>query len=128
MGTKPRRALIVVWALVGGMLAFGTSAAQAAALTNVSWTVTNNQVSATNVTYSYSLKTATTGTIKTITFAVSGAGLGGAPAIAGSYGIPAGTAARAGQAITYAVTTAASVSGHIAIYIEFSRLTNSGTA
>src|SRR5207237_511390 len=127
MGTKPRRALIVVWALVGGMLAFGTSAAQAAALTNVSWTVTNNQVSATGVTYSYSFKTATTGTIKTITFAVSGAGLAGTPAIAKNYGIGAGTVSRSGQTITYTVTSAVSVSAGIPIYVEFSGLTNSST-
>src|SRR5438105_9364691 len=125
MGTKPRRALIVVWALVGGMLSFGTSAAQAAGtLTNVSWTVTNNQVSATAVTYSYSFKTATTGTIKTITFAVSGAALGGAPAIVKNYGIPAGTVARAGQTITYTATTPVSVAARVPIYIEFSGLTN----
>ena len=128
MGTKPRRALIVVLAIVGGMLSFGTSAAQAAALTNLSWTVTNNQVSATSVTYSYSFKTATTGTIKTITFAVSGAGLAGTPAIAKNYGIGAGTVSRSGQTITYTVTSAVSVSAGIPIYVEFSGLTNSSTA
>ncbi|TML75109.1 MAG: hypothetical protein E6G04_12860, partial [Actinobacteria bacterium] len=129
MGTKPRRALIVVWALVGGMLSFGTSAAQAAGtLTNVSWTVTNNQVSATSVTYSYSFKTATAGTIKTITFAVSGSGLAGTPAIAKNYGIGAGTVSRSGQTITYTVTSAVSVSAGIPIYVEFSGLTNSSSA
>ena len=128
MGTKPRRALIVVLAIVGGMLSFGTSAAQAAALTNLSWTVTNNQVSANSVTYSYSFKTATTGTIKTITFAVSGAGLAGTPAIAKNYGIGAGTVSRSGQTITYTVTSAVSVSAGIPIYVEFSGLTNSSSA
>src|SRR6476659_4517501 len=102
--------------------------AGAAALTNVSWSVSNNQVSATNVTYAYSFKTATTGTIKTITFLVSGAGLAGAPAIAKNYGIGAGTVARAGQTITYTVTSAVSVSTGIPIYIEFSGLTNTSTA
>src|SRR5437763_15039476 len=110
------------------MLSFGTSAAQAAALTNLSWTVTNNQVSATSVTYSYSFKTATTGTIKSITFAVSGAGLAGTPAIARNFGIGAGTVARSGQTITYTVTSAVSVQAGIPIYLEFSALTNSGTA
>ena len=118
---------LVLVALVAGVLAMPVPA-NAAALTTVNWSVSNNQISATNVTYSYSFKTATTGTIKTITFAVSGAGLGGAPAIARSYGIPAGTVARAGQTITYTVTTAASVAANIPIYIEFSGLTNSGTA
>jgi len=106
----------------------GATPANAAALTNVSWAVSNNQVSATNVTYSYSFTTATTGTIKTITFVVSGAGLAGAPAISRNYGIGAGTVARVGQTITYTVTAAVSVSAGIPIYLEFSGLTNTGTA
>jgi hypothetical protein len=84
-------------------------------------------VSATNVTYSYSFRTATAGTIKSITFAVSGAGLGGTPAIAKNYGIGAGTVAIAGQTITYTVTTQAAIAAGIPIYIEFSGLTNSST-
>src|SRR5467141_4068070 len=75
------------------MSAYQATPAGAATLTSVSWSVSNNQVSATNVTYAYSFKTATTGTIKTITFVVSGAGLGGTPAIARNYGIGAGTVA-----------------------------------
>ncbi len=71
----------------------------------MSWTVSNNQVSATNTSYSYSFKTTTAGTIKTITFAVSGAGLAGTPTITRAYGIGAGTVARVGQTITYTVTT-----------------------
>jgi hypothetical protein len=55
---------------------------------------------------------------------VSGAGLGGAPAIAVAYGIGAGTVARAGQTITYTVTAAVSVSAGIPIYIDFSGMTN----
>jgi hypothetical protein len=128
MGMRSRRALMVVLAIVGSLLALGAPAAQAAALTNVSWTVTNNQVSATNVTYSYSFRTATAGTIKSITFVVSGAGLGGTPAIAKNYGIGAGTVAIAGQTITYTVTAAVAVSAGIPIYLEFSGLNNSSTA
>src|SRR6266566_6256458 len=124
VGRRSTRALMVVLAIVGSMLAFGTSAARAAALTNVNWTVTNNQASATAVTYSYSFKTATAGTIKTITFAVSGAGLAGTPAIAKNYGIGAGTVARSGQTITYTVTSAVSVQAGIPIYLEFSGMTN----
>jgi hypothetical protein len=124
------RAGVVAIAVVGSMLAsaYQATPAGAAALTNVTWSVSNNQVSATNVTYTYAFRTATTGTIKTITFAVSGAGLAGAPAIAKNYGIGAGTVARAGQTITYTVTSAVSVSTGIPIYIEFSGLTNTGTA
>jgi hypothetical protein len=111
-----------------GFLVFSSAPASAATPTNMSWALSNNQVGATNVTYSYSFTTATTGTIKTITFAVSGAGLGGAPTISRNYGIGAGTVARAGQTITYTVTAAVSVSAGIPIYIEFAALTNSATS
>lgn len=104
----------------------GTAAA--ATPTNMSWTVSSNQVGATNTTYSYSFTTATTGTIKFITFAVSGSGLAGTPAISRAYGIGAGTVARSGQTITYTVTTPVSVSAGIPIYIALSGLTNSSTA
>ena len=115
-------------AIAASVLVFDSPAANAAALTNISWSVSNNQINATNVTYAFSFRVATTGTIKSITFAVSGAGLAGAPAIAKNYGISAGTVARAGQTITYTVTTAVSVSASTPIYLEFSGLTNSGTA
>jgi hypothetical protein len=121
---RPRRAVLAVTVLVAAVVVLRAPAAHAAALTSVNWSVSNNQVSATGVTYSYSFKTATTGTIKTITFAVSGAGLGGAPAIVKNYGIPAGTVARAGQTITYTVTSAVSVAASVPVYIELSGLTN----
>jgi hypothetical protein len=133
VGPRRRRARIallpalVLAAAVAVVPAIATPAG-AAALTNVTWSVSNNQVSATNVTYAYSFKTATTGTIKTITFAVSGAGLAGTPAIARNFGIGAGTVARSGQTITYTVTSAVSVQTGIPIYLEFSGLTNSGAA
>lgn len=101
--------------------------AGAATLTNMSWTVSNNQVSATGVSYSYSFRTTTAGTIKTITFAVSGSGLGGTPTITRAYGIGAGTVGRSGQTITYTVTTAAAIAANIPIYIELGGLTNSST-
>jgi hypothetical protein len=110
--------------LATSMVALSVQTVLAGALTNTSWTVSNNQAGATPVDYAYSFKTATTGTIKTITFVVSGAGLGGAPAISLAYGIGAGTVARAGQTITYTVTAAVSVSAGIPIYIDFSGMTN----
>ena len=120
---------IIVAALVVLLLvARSTPSANAAALTNLTWSVSNNQVSATNVTYSYSFKTATTGTIKTITFVVSGSGLAGTPTISRNYGIGAGSVSITGQTITYTVTSAVSVSTGIPIYVEFAGLTNSGTA
>lgn len=116
--------VIAAVALASSCMALSVQSVMAATLTNVSWTVTNNQAAATNVDYVYSFRTATAGTIKTITFVVSGAGLGGTPAIAVAYGIGAGTVARSGQTITYTVTTAVAVANGIPIYIDFSGLTN----
>ncbi|MHA7224340.1 hypothetical protein ACX80S_18865 [Arthrobacter sp. RHLT1-20] len=107
-----------------GLIVAGAPAAQAAALTQTTWSVSNNQAAAAGVTHSYSFKTATAGAIKTITFAVTGAGLGGAPAIVKAYGIGAGSVARSGQTITYTVTSAVSVATGIPIYVELSGLTN----
>jgi len=117
-------------ALVAGVVGSVSQAtpAGAATLTNVSWSVSNNQISATSVSYAYSFTAATTGTIKSITFVVSGAGLAGTPAIARNFGIGAGSVAISGQTITYTVTSAVSVTAGIPIYLEFSGLTNSGTA
>ncbi len=117
--------LVIAVALMAGISIVAASPVLAAGtLTNLSWSVSNNQAAATSTNYSYSFKTATTGTIKTITFTVSGAGLAGAPAIVLAYGIGAGTVARAGQVITYTVTSAVSVSAGIPIFIEFSGMTN----
>ena len=120
-------ALFLVSALASTFLVLSATAASAATPTNMSWSVSNNQISATNVNYAYSFTTATTGIIKTITFAVSGAGLAGVPTISRNFGIGAGSVARAGQTITYTVTSAVSVSAGIPIYLEFAALTNSGT-
>ena len=114
--------------LTTALFAFPATSAQAATLTSVSWSVSNNQVSATAVSYSYSFNAATTGTIKTITFVASGSGLAGTPAIAKNYGIGAGSVARSGQTITYTVTSAVSVSAGTPIYVELSGLTNTATS
>ena len=121
------RLALFALALLASSLSFWTTPASAATLTNISWSVSNNQVSATSVTYTYSFRTATAGTIGKITFAVSGAGLGGTPTISRNYGIGAGTVARVGQTITYLVSTPVSVSAGIPIYLEFGGNTNSAT-
>ena len=127
---RPRRVRALLLAAVAAVCAFALSSApaDAAALTKTSWTVSNNQVGATGVKYSYAFSTATAGTIKTITFAVSGSGLAGTPTIGRNYGIGAGTVARSGQTITYTVTTAVAVAAGIPIYLELSGLANSSTA
>jgi hypothetical protein len=123
-----RAPLLTTVVAAAGFLAFTASPASAATLTNMSWSVSNNQVGATAVRYSYSFTAATTGTIKTITLAVSGAGLAGTPTISRNYGIGAGTVARSGQTITYTVTSAISVTAGTPIYIELTGLTNTSTA
>ena len=110
--------------MVGLAVVTTQSVLAAGTLTNLSWAVSNNQAAATPTNYAYSFKTATTGTIKTVTFTVSGAGLAGTPAILTAYGIGAGTVSLAGQVITYTVTAAVSVSAGIPIFIELSGLTN----
>jgi len=123
-------ALLSLMSLAAGFSVLMAPAADAATLANPTWSVSNNQVSATPVTYTYSFRTATSGSIKTILFVVSGAGLGGSvnPPITKNYGIGAGSATRAGQTITYTVATAATIPANIPIYIEFSGMTNSGAA
>ncbi len=116
--------LIAAFAVASSLLVISTQSVFAGALTNNTWSVSNNQAGAAAVEYAYSFKTATAGTIAKITFVVSGAGLGGAPAIVAAYGIGAGTVARAGQTITYTVTAPAAVAAGIPIYIDFSGLTN----
>jgi len=110
--------------LMAGLAVVTTQSVLAASFTNLSWAVSNNQAAATPTNDAYSFKTAATGTIKTVTFTVSGAGLAGTPAIVTAYGIGAGTVALAGQVITYTVTAAVSVSAGIPIFIELSGLTN----
>ena len=115
---------IFVIAIVGLIGISVQSAFAAGTLTSLSWAVSNNQGGATAAQYSYSFKTATAGTIKTITFTVSGGTLTGTPTIVANYGIGAGTVARSGNVITYTVTSAVSVSPAIPIFIEFGGLTN----
>jgi hypothetical protein len=127
-GTRGLAALLATAVVAAAVLAFSASEANAGTPSNMSWTVSNNQVGVTGVTYSYSFTTATIGVIKSITFAVSGAGLGGTPTISRNFGIGAGTVSRSGQTITYTVTSAASVAAGIPIYLSFGGLTNSSTA
>lgn len=124
---RRRAAVIVVASLAAAVSVMGAPAASAAALTTVNWSVSNNQAGATGVTYSYSFKTATAGTIGKIVLTVSGAGLAGTPTIVKNYGVPAGTVARAGQVITYTVTTPVAVAANVPIYLELGANTNSST-
>ena len=118
--------LVASAALVVGLV-LPTSPAFAGTLTSVSWSVSNTATSATNITYAFSFKTATAGTIASITMTVP-SGTAGTPAVARNFGIGAGTVALSGTTITYTVTSPVSVSAGIPIYLEFSGLTNTSTA
>jgi hypothetical protein len=122
LGRKLALALVVV---VGAGLVMAVPAS-AAALTNVQWSVSNNQKGATGVKYTYQFTTATSGTIATVDMSVP-AGTAGTPSVTANYGIGAGSVALASNTLTYTVTSPASVSAGIPILIEISGLTNTST-
>ena len=119
-------AVVAVLALAATTM-IGVTSASAAPLTNTTWSVSNNQTSATAVTYTFELTTATSGIIKTVTATVPSGTAG--PVGAGTvYCLGAGTAALSGTTLTYTVTEAVVVGVGIPIYIEFDGLTNTSTA
>jgi hypothetical protein len=115
--------------LLAGLLQLaGAPAALAVGtLTNVSWAVSNNQVSATGVQYTYNFTTATSGLITSVTMTVP-TGTAGTPTVVQNVGIGAGTVSRSGTTITYTVTTPATVAAGIPVMLAFGGLTNTGTA
>ena len=122
----PRFTLLLL--LVIGVLALSVGPALASGtLANVSWTDSNSQVGKAGVTYSYGFKTATAGTIKTVSMTVP-SGTTGTPAVGTVYGLGAGTVSLAGNTLTYTVTSAVSVPANIPIYVSFTGLTNTSTA
>lgn len=127
MKTHLRRAAIVLAAAVTGTLVAATGQATAATLTNGSWAVSNNQVGATGIQYTYNFTTATAGTIASITMTVP-AGTGGTPTVAQNVGIGAGNVALSSNTLTYTVTTPVSVAAGIPIELAIGGLTNTSTA
>jgi hypothetical protein len=124
---RRRVAILAIVALLASLfVVFSARAASAAPLTNVQWSVSNNQKSTTNVTYTFSFTTGSLQTIGTVDFAVSGAGLGdaGAVGVGVVYGLGAGTATRSGQTLTYTVTVPAAVPAGTPVYVELTGLTN----
>jgi len=109
------------------LLTLRASPALAGTLTNVSWSVSNSQTGKTSVTYSFSFKTATSGSVKSVTLTVPN-GTAGTIAVGTVYGLGAGTVALASNTITYTITTAVSVAANIPIYLSFTGLTNTASA
>ena len=132
MGSRPmgrRRVCLFVAGVLAvfTILALDASQAFAGTLSNVSWSVNNSQTGKTAVTYAFSFKTATAGTIKYVTMTVP-AGTAGTVAVGSVYGLGAGTVALASNTITYTVTSAVAVAANIPIYLSFTGLTNTSTA
>jgi len=132
MGSRPtgrRHVRLFAAGVLSALLLLGlqASAALAGTLTNVTWTPSNLQNQATNVTYAFSFRTATAGTIASVTLTVPN-GTAGTIAVGTVYGLGAGTVALASNTITYTVTTPVSVVANIPIYLSFTGLTNRITA
>jgi len=125
------RSFVTVAALALASIALSATPTLAAGLTAVSWNVSNTQTGATNITYAFNFKTATAGTIKTITMTLPNT-VAGTPVIAVNYGITAGSIALSGCpgacVLTYTVTSAIAVAAGVPIYIEVSGMTNTPTA
>jgi hypothetical protein len=122
-----RRLAVGASAAVVASMALGAGTAMAASMTNASWAVSNNQVGATGVQYTYNFTTATAATIGSITESVP-TGTAGTPTVVQNVGIGAGTIALSGTTLTYTITTPVSVSAGIPIELAIGGLTNTATA
>lgn len=125
--SRPLAAATIVAVTASLAVGIGASSASAATATNPSIAVSNNQSGATNVTYTESFTTATTGVMRYVT-------LNNLPvstmsfAIGNVYGIGAGTATANGtNSLTYTVTSPVSIAAGTPIYIEFTGFTNQST-
>ncbi len=112
--------------MVGAGLFVSSAPAYAAALTKMSWTVSNSQTGQTGVTYAFASTTATAGILNKVTMTVP-AGTAGAAGVGTVYGLGAGAASLAANTLTYTVTTPANVAAGIPIYVSFTGLTNTAT-
>ncbi len=126
---RKHTARLVCWlgSMVCALLVLWSPAALADTPDNVSWTVSDPQTGATNVTYAFAFTTARTATITTVTVALP-RGTGGTPCVDTVYGLGAGTAALVGDELSYTLTTAATIPVGTHIAISFAGLTNTSTA
>jgi len=112
---------------IAGAGVLAAAPAAAGTLGTVSWAVSNNQVGASGVQYTFTFTTADTGTIASITMTVP-ATTGGTPAVESNSGIGAGTVDLTSDTITYTVTSPVSVPADTSIQLVFSGLTNPSSA
>jgi hypothetical protein len=117
--------LLVIVALMSGLgVLLAQPALAASTPAQASWAVSNDQAGAAAVDYSFLSTTATTGVIKTVTVTVSGARLGGTPAVVLVYGIGAGAVTIGGQVITYSVSVPVTIDAGTPVFLQLSGLTN----
>ena len=109
-----------------GLQIVGMEAAGAAALTDVSWSVSKAHPGDTSVRYTYSFTTASSGTVASVTFSVP-AGTGGSPTVGDVYGLGAGTVGLAADTLTYTVSSPVAVSANTPILVEIEGMTNTST-
>ena len=115
-------ALIVAVVLLGGVMT--NQKALAGSLTNMNWATSSNMIGVTSQQYTWNFTTATTGTIKSVTFTVPATTAGTAANVA-VYGLGAGTwSGPTAGVITYTVTSAVSIGSGVQIYAAANGITN----
>jgi hypothetical protein len=120
------RLVCFLGSLACAFLVFWSPAAFAGSLDNASWTVSDSQAGATNVTYAFAFTTAGTATISKVTMTLPG-GTGGTPSIGTVYGLGAGEAALVGDELSYTLTTTATVPAGTRVAVSFAGFTNTRT-
>ena len=107
-------------------LVLSSPAAFAGSLSGVSWTVSDPQTGATNVTYAFAFTTTGAATITKVTMTLP-ACTGGTPTVGTVYGLGAGEAALVGDELSYTLTSTATVPAGTRVALSFAGLTNTHT-
>lgn len=104
------------------------TAASAAALTSVGWSVSRPHPGDTAARYTWSFTTATSGSIKSVTMDVPAGTAGAALTVADAYGISAGgTANLAGTTVTYTMGAPVAVAAGVTVMLALDGFTNTAT-
>lgn len=135
------RAAVVLAALLASaslFVAAGSAPAWAASLTNVNWSLSDNQTGLASQTYSWSADAATTATLTAVTMTVP-CGTGGTPAVGQVYGLPSGTlsdnfstnttcSSSSPDTLTYTLSLATAVSAGTGVFVSVTGITNTSSA
>jgi hypothetical protein len=121
------RRLVALAVITAGALTIVATPASAASLTAVGWSVSKPHPGDTAVRYTWNFTTATTGSIKSVTFSVPTGTAGAALSVVDAYGVGAGTASLTGTTVTYTLTNDVSVSAGVSVLISIDGFTNTST-